>query len=152
MKIVNQNNLDSEKLQKEIKKRKIREKEQKEELEAYIKEAEAIPDLTVEKEKELFEKIAKNGDSEAIEKITKANLKLVVSIAKKYVGRNPNFTLLDLVQEGNLGLFKAINKFNIERAKIKNYTFEQYATLWIRQSISRSIVNEGRIFRVSKSK
>lgn len=134
MENVNQNNLDSEKLEK------------------YIKEVQATPDLTMEEEKELFKKLAKKEDKEAIEKITKANLKLVVSIAEKYVGRNPNFTLLDLIQEGNLGLLKAIKKFSLRKAENVKYTFQEYATWWIRQAISRSIMNEGRIFRVPKSK
>lgn len=124
MENVNQNNLDSENIEK------------------YIKDVQAIPDLTVEEEKELFEKIAKKEDKEAIEKITKANLKLVVSIAKKYVGRNPNITLLNLIQEGNAGLFKAIKKFDLEKVKSKNYTFKQYATWWIRQSITRKISHD----------
>ena len=134
MKNVNQNNLDSEKLEK------------------YIKEVQATSDLTVEEEKELFEKIAKNEDKEAMEKITKANLKLVVSVAKEYVRRNPNWTLLNLSQEGNLGLLKAIKKFELEKAKSKNYTFKQYATWWIRQAITRRIVGEDRILRIPKSR
>jgi len=122
MENVNQNNLDSDKLEK------------------YIKEVQANPDLSVEEEKDLFEKIAKKEDREAIEKITKANLKLVVSIAKEYVGRNPNLTLLDLIQEGNLGLFKAIKKFDLEKSV--KYTFKVYATWWIRQSITRKISHD----------
>jgi len=132
MKNINQNNLDTE------------------ELEKYIKEAQATPNLTIGEEKELFKKLAENKNIEAIEKITKANLKLVVSIAEEYLGKNPNRTLLlNLIQEGNSGLFKAIKKFDLE--KHKEYTFKQYATWWIRVSISRSISNQGRIFRIPKS-
>lgn len=134
MENVNQNNLDSDKMEK------------------YIKEVQAIPDLTMEEEKELFKKIAKKEDKEAIEKITKANLKLVVSIIKeyKYAEKYPDISFLDLIQEGNLGLFKAINKFN--HRENKNIEFSVYATWWIRQAISRSISNEGRILRIPKLK
>ena len=121
MENVNQNNLDAEKLEK------------------YIKEVQAIPDLTAEEEKELFEKIAKNVDQESIEKISKANLKLVVSIVKehRYAKKYPSIPLLDLIQEGNLGLIKAIKKFSLQLQK-KDYKFSTYATWWIRQAIVRS--------------
>ena len=97
--------------------------------------------LTPEEEKDLFNRY-KNGDLEAKEKITNANYRLVVKVAKKYIGRGVQF--LDLIQEGNLGLMKGIEKFDVS----KGYKFSTYATWWIRQAISRAIADQARTIRI----
>ena len=98
--------------------------------------------LTKGQEEELFEKI-KNGDIEAKNEVITKNLRLVISEAKKYVGSGMDF--LDLIQEGNIGLITAIEKFDIA----KGYRFSTYATRWIRQAITRAIFDKGRVIRVS---
>ena len=107
----------------------------------YLKEIGKISLLTQEEEQDLAIQI-QAGDKEAKEKLAKANLRLVVSIAKRYAGRGMAF--LDLVQEGNLGLMRAVEKFNYE----KGYRFSTYATWWIRQSITRAIANQARTIRI----
>ncbi|MEA1975693.1 MAG: RNA polymerase sigma factor RpoD, partial [Bacillota bacterium] len=107
----------------------------------YLKEIGKVPLLKKEQEIELAQRI-EAGDEEARQKLTEANLRLVVSIAKRYVGRGMLF--LDLIQEGNLGLLKAVKKFDWR----KGYKFSTYATWWIRQAITRSIADQARTIRV----
>ena len=107
----------------------------------YLKEIGKIPLLTPEEELELAKKMA-DGDEAAHQKMVEANLRLVVSIAKRYVGRG--LPLLDLIQEGNLGLIKAVGKFDYT----KGYKFSTYATWWIRQAISRAIADHARTIRI----
>ena len=107
----------------------------------YLKEIGNVPLLTGEEEVELAKRV-EAGDEEAKRKLTEANLRLVVSIAKKYLGRGMPF--LDLIQEGNMGLMKAVDKFDYK----KGYKFSTYATWWIRQAITRGIADTGRTIRV----
>ena len=107
----------------------------------YLKEIGKVPLLTKEEEQELGKRI-EQGDESAKQELAAANLRLVVSIAKKYVGRGMLF--LDLIQEGNLGLIKAVEKFDYT----KGYKFSTYATWWIRQAITRSIADQARTIRV----
>ncbi len=112
-------------------------------IQMYLKEIGRISFVTAAEEKELAKKIEK-GDDEAKKKLARANLRLVVSIAKRYVGRSPNLTLLDLIQEGNLGLFRAVEKFDWRRG----YKFSTYATWWIRQAITRALADQARTIRI----
>ena len=107
----------------------------------YLKEIGRVPLLTSEREHELAERMAE-GDIEAKKALVEANLRLVVSIAKRYVGRGMFF--LDLIQEGNLGLMKAVDKFDYT----KGYKFSTYATWWIRQAITRAIADQARTIRI----
>lgn len=107
----------------------------------YLKEIGKVPLLTVEEEIELAKGI-EAGDEECKRKLAEANLRLVVSIAKRYVGRGLQF--LDLIQEGNLGLIKAVDKFDYT----KGFKFSTYATWWIRQAITRSIADQARTIRI----
>ncbi len=107
----------------------------------YLKEIGSYPLLTIEDEIELAKKI-ENGDENAKQTLAESNLRLVVSIAKRYVGRGLSF--LDLIQEGNLGLIKAVDKFDYT----KGYKFSTYATWWIRQAITRSIADQSRTIRI----
>lgn len=107
----------------------------------YLKEIGKIPLLSVEDEIELAKRM-EAGDNEARKQLAEANLRLVVSIAKRYVGRG--MQLLDLIQEGNLGLIKAVEKFDYR----KGYKFSTYATWWIRQAITRSIADQARTIRI----
>ena len=107
----------------------------------YLREIGKIPLLTYEEELDLAEKVL-NGDEEAKQKLAESNLRLVVSIAKKYVGRGMLF--LDLIQEGNMGLIKAVEKFDYT----KGYKFSTYATWWIRQAITRAIADQARTIRI----
>jgi len=112
-------------------------------IQMYLREIGEVPFITAEEEKELAKRIEK-GDEEAKNKLARANLRLVVSIAKRYIGRSPNLTLLDLIQEGNLGLFRAVEKFDWRRG----YKFSTYATWWIRQAISRALADQARTIRI----
>ncbi|MBR1571782.1 MAG: RNA polymerase sigma factor RpoD [Lachnospiraceae bacterium] len=107
----------------------------------YLKEIGKVPLLTAEEEIELAKRM-ELGDQEAKKRIAEANLRLVVSIAKRYVGRGMLF--LDLIQEGNLGLIKAVEKFDYR----KGYKFSTYATWWIRQAITRAIADQARTIRI----
>ena len=107
----------------------------------YLKEIGRIKLLTPEEEQEIAKKMAE-GDEDARKRMSEANLRLVVSIAKRYVGRG--MQLLDLIQEGNLGLMKAVEKFDYT----KGYKFSPYATWWIRQSITRAIADQARTIRI----
>ena len=107
----------------------------------YLREIGKIPLLTYDEELELAQRII-NGDEEAKQKLAESNLRLVVSIAKKYLGRGMLF--LDLIQEGNMGLIKAVEKFDYE----KGYKFSTYATWWIRQAITRAIADQARTIRI----
>src|SRR3989344_1607122 len=112
-------------------------------VQMYLREIGKISLINADMEKELARRIER-GDTEAREQLAKANLRLVVSIAKRYVGRSPHLTLLDLIQEGNLGLFKAVEKFDYR----KGYKFSTYATWWIRQAITRALADQARTIRI----
>lgn len=107
----------------------------------YLKEIGRIPLLTAEEEIELAKRMSE-GDEEAKQKLVEANLRLVVSIAKRFAGRG--MQLLDLIQEGNLGLIKAVEKFDYT----KGYKFSTYATWWIKQAITRALADQARTIRI----
>jgi RNA polymerase primary sigma factor len=112
-------------------------------VQMYLKEIGRTPLLKSEEERELAKKIEK-GDEEARRKFIQANLRLVVSIAKRYVNRTPNLSILDLVQEGNIGLSRAVDKFDYRRG----FKFSTYATWWIRQAITRALADQSRTIRI----
>lgn len=112
-------------------------------IQMYLREIGQYPLLTAQEERTLAKRIL-DGDEEARNLLARANLRLVVSIAKKYVGRSPDLTLLDLIQEGNLGLFKAVDKFD----HTKGFKFSTYATWWIRQAITRALADQSRTIRI----
>lgn len=112
-------------------------------VQIYLREIGRVPFLTADEEKELARRI-EAGDDDARQKLAQANLRLVVSIAKKYVGRSTSLSLLDLIQEGNLGLFRAVEKFDYRRG----YKFSTYATWWIRQAITRALADQARTIRI----
>jgi len=112
-------------------------------IQMYLKEIGQYPLIPASEEKELAKRI-EAGDIEAKNLLARANLRLVVSIAKKYVGRSQDLTLLDLIQEGNLGLFKAVEKFDWTRG----FKFSTYATWWIKQSVTRALADQSRTIRI----
>ncbi len=112
-------------------------------VQMYLREIGRVALLRGEEEVELAKRIEK-GEEEARQKLTQANLRLVVSIAKKYVGRSSHLTLLDLIQEGNIGLTKAVEKFDYR----KGYKFSTYATWWIRQAVTRALADQARTIRI----
>src|SRR3990167_1814879 len=112
-------------------------------VQMYLREIGKTPLLTGDEEKELAKRNEK-GDIEARNKLIQSNLRLVVSIAKRYVGRSPNLTLLDLIQEGNMGLARAVDKFDYRRG----FKFSTYATWWIRQAITRALADQSRTIRI----
>ncbi len=111
-------------------------------IQMYLREIGKVPLLKTEEELKLAKR-KEQGDQEAVQKLVEANLRLVVSIAKKFVGRG-GLTLLDLIQEGNIGLFKAVEKFDYR----KGYKFSTYATWWIRQAITRALADQSRTIRI----
>lgn len=117
--------------------------ETKDSIQMYLREIGKYPLIKAAEEVSLAKRI-EAGDDEAKNLLAKANLRLVVSLAKKYVGRSPDLTLLDLIQEGNIGLFKAVEKFDWTRG----YKFSTYATWWIRQSITRALADQSRTIRI----
>ncbi|HBB56481.1 TPA: RNA polymerase sigma factor RpoD [Patescibacteria group bacterium] len=118
-------------------------KESLDAVQMYLREIGKISLIDAARERDLAQRIEK-GDEEAKNILIKANLRLVVSIAKKYVGRSPDLSILDLIQEGNFGLFRAVEKFNWQ----KGYKFSTYATWWIRQAITRAIADQARTIRI----
>jgi len=112
-------------------------------VQMYLREIGQYPLLNGQQEKDLAKRILQE-DNEARNILARSNLRLVVSIAKKYVNRSPDLTLLDLIQEGNLGLFKAVDKFDYT----KGYKFSTYATWWIRQAITRALADQSRTIRI----
>lgn len=112
-------------------------------VQSYLREIGKVSLLTTEKERELAKKVD-SGDEQARRKMIEANLRLVVSIAKRYIGRSRNLDLLDLIQEGNIGLSKAVDKFDYKRG----FKFSTYATWWIRQAITRALADQGRTIRI----
>jgi RNA polymerase primary sigma factor len=111
-------------------------------VQMYLREIGKVPLLTADEEVELAKRI-EQGDTEARKRLAEANLRLVVSIAKRYTGRK-NLSLLDLIQEGNLGLFRAVEKFDYR----KGYKFSTYGTWWIRQAITRALADQSRTIRI----
>ena len=112
------------------------------EIAPYMKEISQYPLLSIEEELRLAMLYAKDKDEDARQRFIRGNLRLVVSIAKKYVGRG--LPLIDLIQEGNTGLMRAVEKYDYT----KGYKFSTYATYWIRQAIERAVDNTGRIIRL----
>lgn len=112
-------------------------------LKMYLKSIRQYPLLTIEEEQKIAKDIA-NGDEAARKRMVEANLRLVVSIAKNYVGRASNMTLMDLIQEGNVGLMRATEKFDVD----KGFRFSTYATYWIKQAISKAVIEQNRTIRL----
>ncbi len=137
------NLLDVDADEKKVVDRYSKDKKSRDSIQMYLKEIGQYPLIKAFQEKDLAKRI-ELGDLEAKNLLARANLRLVVSIAKKYAGRSQDLTLLDLIQEGNLGLFKAVEKFDWK----KGYKFSTYATWWIRQSITRALADQSRTIRI----
>ncbi|MFA5052650.1 MAG: RNA polymerase sigma factor RpoD [Parcubacteria group bacterium] len=129
--------------QKELAEAAIVSAELPDNVQIYLKEIGKTPLLNSVDEREIAKKVSQ-GDEEARQKLIKANLRLVVSIAKRYVNRSPQLSILDLIQEGNLGLFRAVQKFDYR----KGFKFSTYATWWIRQAITRALADYSRTIRI----
>ena len=112
-------------------------------VQMYLREIGKTPLLTKDEERELA-KAAEKGDEDARQKLMKANLRLVVSIAKRYANRSPRLSILDLIQEGNIGLSRAVEKFDYRRG----FKFSTYATWWIRQAVTRALAHQSRTVRI----
>ncbi|MBP9760278.1 MAG: sigma-70 family RNA polymerase sigma factor [Candidatus Pacebacteria bacterium] len=112
-------------------------------IQMYLREIGQYPLLNTLDERNLAKRVME-GEEEAKNLLARSNLRLVVSIAKRYIGRSPDLTLLDLIQEGNIGLFKAVDKFDYT----KGYKFSTYATWWIRQAITRALADQSRTIRI----
>jgi len=121
----------------------VTKKKKHDSVQMYLKEIGKHDLIDAAKEVELAKRIEAGDDSAKIE-LAQANLRLVVSIAKKYVGRSPDLTLLDLIQEGNIGLFKAVDKFEYQ----KGFKFSTYATWWIRQAVTRALADQSKTIRI----
>jgi len=128
---------------KELEDATMFEQEMPDAVQMYLKEIGKTPLLSSSEEKELAKKIGQ-GDEEARDRFMRANLRLVVSIAKRYVNRSPNLSILDLIQEGNMGLSRAVDKFDYRRG----FKFSTYATWWIRQAITRALADQSRTIRI----
>ena len=113
-------------------------------IQMYLREIGQYALLSTPEERALAKRVMEGDDEEAKNLLARANLRLVVSIAKKYIGRSADLTLLDLIQEGNIGLFKAVDKFDYT----KGYKFSTYATWWIRQAITRALADQSRTIRI----
>lgn len=133
----------SKKKKKDILKNVVSKEASSDLVQMYLREIGRVNLLTTEEEIALAKRIERN-DLMAKKRLTEANLRLVVSIAKKYVGRSRNLSLLDLIQEGNIGLFRAVEKFDYH----KGYKFSTYATWWIRQAVTRALADQSRTIRI----
>ncbi len=129
--------------QKEMEDALVLEGEVPDAVQMYLKEIGKTPLLTKDEERDLAKRSEK-GDEDARQKLMKANLRLVVSIAKRYVNRTPHLSILDLIQEGNIGLSRAVEKFDYR----KGFKFSTYATWWIRQAITRALADQSRTVRI----
>lgn len=137
------NLLDMDVDEKKVVDKYSKDKKSRDSIQMYLKEIGQYSLIKASQEKDLAKRI-EAGDDEAKNLLARANLRLVVSIAKKYAGRSQDLTLLDLIQEGNLGLFKAVEKFDWS----KGFKFSTYATWWIRQSITRALADQSRTIRI----
>jgi len=133
----------SEKELKEVTKPKVEESVLPDAVQMYLKEIGKTPLLIAQQEKDLAKR-AEKGDEDARQQLIRANLRLVVSIAKRYIYRTQNLNILDLIQEGNIGLSRAVDKFDYR----KGFKFSTYATWWIRQAITRALADQSRTIRI----